>query len=38
MLRSGAVYTIFLLLVAYCSVQAQDPSRAILQRKLTAEG
>jgi beta-lactamase class A len=37
MLRSSAVYTIFLLLAVNCAVQAQDPNRAILQRKLTAE-
>jgi beta-lactamase class A len=37
MLRSGAVYTIFLLLVVNGAVRAQDPNRAILQRKLTAE-
>jgi beta-lactamase class A len=37
MFRGGAVYIIFLLLVFNCVAQAQDPNRAILQRKLTAE-
>ena len=37
MLRRIIVYVVFCLLAIECAIQAQDHSRAILQRKLTAE-